>query len=93
VTVSATELVEGVRRLTDQLGALLPTSGLPLSVQENSQSVLTELREASSASTPDVGRLRRGLESLKHVFEHASGHVVGAGILAMIAELLSRSAN
>jgi hypothetical protein len=33
--------------------------------------------------------LRRGLESLKHVMEHAAGHVVATGVLALIGELLS----
>jgi hypothetical protein len=93
VTVSSNELAEGVRRLVNQLEQMLPTSGLPVSVQAGSQSVIAELREAAAASTPDVGRLRRGLESLKHVMEHATGHLVATGVLTMIGELLSRAAH
>jgi hypothetical protein len=93
VTVSAGELTEDVRKLIDQLEQLLPTSGLPSLVREDSQAALTELREAAALSTPDVSRLRRGLESLKHVMEHATGHVVATGVLALIAQLLSRAAN
>jgi hypothetical protein len=93
VTVSGGELAESVRKLVDQLEQMLPTSGLPAFVQENSQTALGELREAAAVPTPDIGRLRRGLESLKHIMEHASGHVVAVGVLALITELLSRSAH
>jgi hypothetical protein len=70
---------------------LLPT--LPSSVREDSQLALAELREAAAAVTPDVSRLRRGLESLKQVMEHAMGHVVATGVLAIIGELLSHAAH
>jgi hypothetical protein len=93
VAVNNGELAEGVRKLVDQLERLLPTSGLPASVQENSQTALAELREAAVVSTPDIGRLRQGLESLKHIMEHAAGHLVAAGVLASITELLSHSAH
>ena len=92
-TISGSELAEGVRKLVAQLEQLLPTPGFPSSVRENSQAVLAELREAATLPTPDVSRLRRGLESLKHVMEHATGHVVATGVLALIAELLSHSAH
>ena len=62
-------------------------------MQDNSQTALAELREAATAPTPDVSRMRRGLESLKHVMEHATGHVVATGVLTLIAELLSRAAH
>jgi AbiTii len=92
-TISGGELAEGVRALVAQLEKLLPTSELPALVQTDSRSVLAELREASAAPTPDVGRLRHGLESLKHVMEHAAGHLVATGVLATIGELLSRAAH
>jgi hypothetical protein len=91
--VTASELAERVRKLVEQIEALLPTSGLPGSVQEDAQGALAELREAAAAATPDVSRLRRGLESLKRVMEHATGHVVATGVLTLIGELLSRAAH
>jgi hypothetical protein len=91
-TISGSEFAERVRKLVEQVEGILPTSGLPSSVRENSQTTLAELHEAAIVATPDVSRLRRGLESLKHVMEHATGHVVATGILTLIAELLSHPA-
>jgi hypothetical protein len=91
-TISGSEFAERVRKLVEQVDGILPTSGLPSSVRENSQTTLAELHEAAIVATPDVSRLRRGLESLKHVMEHATGHVVATGILTLIAELLSHPA-
>jgi hypothetical protein len=90
-SVDANEFAERVRKLVTQVEGLLPT--LPSSVREHSQVALAELREAAAAATPDVSRLRRGLESLRHVLEHATGHVVATGALALIGELLSRAAH
>lgn len=92
-TISGSEFAELVRKLVQQVEEILPRSGLPSSVQEKSQDALVELREASTVAIPDVSRLRRGLESLKHVMEHATGHVVATGILTLIGELLSRAAH
>jgi hypothetical protein len=92
-TFTASELAERVRELVEKVEPLLPTSGLPRSVREDAQGALAELREAAAATIPDVSRLRRGLESLKRVMEHAAGHVVATGALALIAELLSRAAH
>lgn len=64
-TLSGSELAQGVHRLVEQVEQLLPT--LPISVQKDSSAALAELREAAAFGTPDVGRLRRGLESLKHI--------------------------
>jgi hypothetical protein len=90
-TITESEFAERVRKLVKQMEGLLPT--LPSSVREHSQVALAELREAAAAATPDVSRLRRGLESLRHVLEHATGHVVATGALALIGELLSRAAH
>jgi hypothetical protein len=92
-TISGHELAEGVRKLVDQLEKVLPTSGLPAPVQRDSEAALAELRNASSAPTPDVSRMRRGLESLKHIMEHTAGHLVATGVLAAIAELLAHAAH
>jgi hypothetical protein len=91
--VNGAELAANVRELVAKLETILPTSGLPVAVQSDSREVLAELREAISVEKPDVGRLRRGLESLKHVMEHAAGHLVAAGALAAIAQLLGTAAH
>jgi hypothetical protein len=90
-TMTGSQLAERVRGLVEQVEPLLPN--LPASVREDSQHALSELREAATVGAPDIGRLRRGLESLQHVMEHATGHVVANGVLALIAELLSRAAH
>jgi len=89
-TITGSEFAERVGKLVEQVELLLPT--LPSSVREDSQAVLAELRDAAAAATPDVSRLRRGLESLRHVMEHAIGHVVATGVLALIGELLNHAA-
>jgi hypothetical protein len=92
-TISATEFAEAVRQFVEHVEGILPKSGLPSSVQDNSHAALAELREAAAVPTPDVSRMRRGLESLTHVMQHATGHVVATGVLTLIAELLSRAAH
>ena len=92
-SISGTEFAEAVRKFVEHVEEILPTSGLPGSVRDNSQTALAELREAATVPAPDVSRLRRGLESLKHAMEHATGHVVATGVLTLIAELLSRAAH
>jgi AbiTii-like protein len=90
-TITGSQLAERVRKLVEQVEPLLPN--LPASIHGDSEGALAELREAAETATPDVSRLRRGLESLKHVMEHATGHVVATGVLALIGELLSRAAH
>jgi hypothetical protein len=87
-TVTTEQLVNGVRNLVEQLDRALTSSDLPTAVQLKAREALTELRAAASAHTPDASRLRQGLQSLKHVMEHATGHMIAAGSLALIAKLL-----
>lgn len=49
---------------------------------------LTELRAAANEQTPDIGRIQRGLETLKRIMEHATGHLVAVGVLGLITPLL-----
>lgn len=87
-TLTVNEFVEGVRQLIDQTEKVLPNSDLPESIKTNASLALAELRSAAALDQPDTTRLQRGLEFLKHVMEHAAGHIVGAGTLALIAKLL-----
>jgi len=82
------ELINGIRQLVEQATSTVPLVKLPPERQETVTVALAELSAASEAPSPDAGRLRRGLESLKHVMEHAAGHVIGAGILTHIDKLL-----
>ena len=75
--------------LVAQIERALPTSDLPAAVQEQTREALAELRAAVEAAAPDAGRLRSGLESLKHIMEHATGHLIATGALSLIAHLLS----
>jgi hypothetical protein len=85
---STFNLTEDIRELLGQIERALPTSDLPTSVQQQATEALAELRAAANAPSPDAGRLRSGLLSLQHIFEHATGHLVATGALALIAKLL-----
>jgi AbiTii len=89
-TDSTENVIDEVRKLIADVNRALPSSGLSNSVQQKAEGALSELEAAAGAPTVDTGRVRRGLESLKHVMEHAAGHVVGAGVLSLIANLLTR---
>jgi hypothetical protein len=86
-TITVNEFAKRVGAFVEKVEQHLPN--LPSSVQGDSQRALAELREAAVASTPDVYRLRRGLEFLKGVMEHATGHLVAEGVLTLIATLMS----
>jgi len=86
-TLSGGELAEAVTRLLDQLHRMLPASDLPRSIKEAAEAAAAELRTAAQTDPPDTSRLRQGLRALKQVMEHAAGHVVGAGVLALIAQI------
>jgi hypothetical protein len=86
--ITTQELAAGVKQLVEQLDRLLLASPLPSQLQGKATQAINELRAASHKSVPDAGRLRRGLESLRHVLEHATGHLIAAGALQLIAQLL-----
>jgi AbiTii len=82
---STFDIAQGVRDLLEQLDRALPKSD---PIHQEVAPTLTELRAASNTPVPDTGRIRRGLESLKHVMEHATGHLVASGALTLIEKLL-----
>jgi len=86
-TIGADQFVDSVRNLIVQLDEV--KSGLPALIQEQSREILSELRAAADSPLPDTSRLRRGLESLKRILEHAGGHIVAVGALDAIAKLLA----
>ena len=77
-----------MRKLVDQVERALPSSDLPSDVRDRTTVALAELRAAAAETTPDPGRLRRGLGLLQHVMEDATGHLIGAGVLGLIGSLL-----
>ena len=83
------QFIDGVHALVEQTQDLLSTSDLAPERKDEAAALLAALREGAAAADPDPGRLRRGLESLKHVMEHAAGHVVGMRVLAGIEKLLA----
>jgi hypothetical protein len=83
------QLIEGVRQLVEQATQSLPIVKMPPDEQQATTAALAELKAAGEAQSPDVGRLRSSLDSLKHVMEHAAGHVIGAGILTNIDKLVA----
>jgi hypothetical protein len=81
--ITTQQFIDGVRRLIEQLDP----STLPASLQDRTREAVTELQAAVDEPTPDANRLHRGLEALKHIMEHAAGHLVATGVLGLIAQL------
>jgi hypothetical protein len=89
-SVNVVVLVEAVKDLIAQLTATLPSSGLSDDLRTAAEEQLAELSQEVSLPKPDPGRLRRGLEALGRVMEHATGHLIAAGAIATIAHILAR---
>ncbi len=82
--------VENVRDLVEQARAALPA--LPPSVASEAASALDELTAEFRKPSPDSGKLRRTLTSLKTICEGAAGNIVASGISAGVSALLMRGA-
>ncbi|EPX96165.1 MULTISPECIES: hypothetical protein [Ralstonia] len=89
-TVHGSLSVERVRDLVEQAKASLPA--LPQSVAAEASRVLDELTTESRQASPDVGKLRRALSSLKTICEGAAGNIVASGITAAVTALLTHAA-
>ena len=87
------ELAAGVQKLVADVERLLPTSDLAATERRATEVALAELREAAVVERPDAGRLKRGLEALQHIMEHTAGHLLAAGVLAVIPGLLASAAH
>jgi hypothetical protein len=81
-------LTEGVRNLVEQVEQLLPAANLPVQVQKDTHAALGELRTETASTSPDIGRLQRGLESLKRVLSPAGEHLVKIAVDAAVTKLL-----
>ena len=82
------QLVEKVDSLVSQLERAIGSSDLPEQVKVDAGDAIAELRSATHAENPEAGRIRKGLEVLKSVLEHAAGHLVATGALTLIGHVL-----
>ena len=85
---SSLNLTTGVRDLVQQLERLLPAAHLEPSLQKETRAALDELKEAANSTSPDSGRLRNGLESLKRVLAPAGEHLLKIAVDAVVTKLL-----
>jgi hypothetical protein len=85
---STQSLSDGVRDLVQQVEQLLPAANLLAPVKDDVREALGELNEAASAKTPDRGRLRKGLETLRRVLAPAGEHLLKIAVDAVITKLL-----
>ncbi|HVH76124.1 MAG TPA: hypothetical protein VM755_14515 [Stellaceae bacterium] len=85
--LNAEALAASVMKLVQEAERLVPNSDLPEPVRGEALQALAELRSAASERIPDTGRIRGALDALRRVMEHVAGHVIGAGVLALIAQV------
>jgi hypothetical protein len=82
------KLVEGVDQLLNQVQRALPTSTLSAEIQAQVETAVLELRQAATEEKPEPTRLRRGLESMGRILEHAAGDLLAVGARVAIQQLL-----
>jgi hypothetical protein len=85
---STLNLATGVRNLVQQVEQLLPAAHLEPSLQKETLAALDELKEVADSTSPDSGRLRKGLESLKRVLAPAGEHLLKIAVDAAVTKLL-----
>lgn len=75
-TNEANTLAKGVSDLVQQVGQMLPASGLSDDIQRNAREALQKLEPVGHDEKPDTGRLRNGLEALKRALAPAGEHIL-----------------
>jgi AbiTii len=85
---STMTLATGARDLVQQVEQLLPAAQLEPALEKQTHAALDELKEAANSATPDIGRLRKGLESLKRVLAPAGEHLIKIAVDAAVTKLL-----
>lgn len=81
--------IERVRDLVEQAKTSLPA--LPPSLAAEAGDVLDELTAEYRKASPDTGKLRGALSSLKAICEGAAGNIVASGITTAVTALLTHS--
>ena len=77
-----------MRELVQQVEQLLPAAHLEQSLQKETYAALDELKEAASGTSPDSGRLRKGVESLERVLAPAGEHLLKIAVDATVTKLI-----
>lgn len=85
---STLNLRKGACQLAQQVEQLLPAVHLEQSLQNETYAALDELKEAANSTSPDSGRLRKALESLKRVLAPAGEHLLKIAVDATVAKLI-----
>ena len=80
-------LTNGVRDLLRQVEQLLPAADLSPQVQSETRAAIAELHDAANTAKPDIGRLRKGLETLKRVLAPAGEHLLRIAVDAAVTKL------
>jgi hypothetical protein len=88
---STTTLSRSTLDLVQQVEALLPASNLLPAIHNEAQAALGELREAANAPTPESGRLKKGLETLKRVLAPAGESLLKYAVDAAVTKILGHS--
>jgi hypothetical protein len=78
----------GVRNLVHQVEQLLPAANLEPALKNEVYAAIEELKGALNSTSPDSGRLRKGLEYLKRVLAPAGEHALKALVDAAVTKLL-----
>jgi hypothetical protein len=89
VEATTTTLSQSTLDLVQQVEALLPASKLPVEIQGATQAALGDLKREATALTPDNGRLRKALESLKRVLAPAGETLLKIAVDAAVSKLLT----
>lgn len=77
-----------VRNLVQRVEQLLPAANLEPALKNEVHAALDELQEAANSTSPDSGRLRKGLEYLKRVLAPAGEHALNALVDAAVTKVL-----
>jgi opacity protein-like surface antigen len=88
-TVHGSLSVDRVRDLVQQAKSMLPA--LPRETAAQASTLLDELDSESRKSSPNEGKLRGALTSLRTVCEGAMGNLVASGITTAVTALLTHS--
>ena len=78
----------GVRDFVQQFEQLLPAAHLEPSLEKQTRDAVDELKEVANSASPDSGRLRKGLESLKRVLAPAGEHLLKIAVDAAVTKFL-----
>jgi AbiTii len=77
--------------LVDHITALLATAKLTAPIESDARAALEELKHAATATKPEIGRIKKGLESLKRILGSAGESFIKVAADAAITRMLGPS--